>query len=75
MTAKRPPMISIQMYEGVWYRLDSPDVTECCDCSLIHITEYMFENGRMFWKSRTDKRATKLKREQNGIILSKRKAV
>jgi hypothetical protein len=28
----------IQMHEGTWYKLDSPDVTECCDCGLVHHT-------------------------------------
>jgi hypothetical protein len=62
-----PP--SIQMEPGKWYRLDSPETTECCDCSLIHHTEYMFEGGRLFWRSTVDRAATKIKRQENGITI------
>ena len=58
---------SIQMEPGKWYRLDSPEITECCDCSLVHHTEYMFEGGRMFWRSVVDKKATAAARKRNGI--------
>ena len=62
---------SIQMEPGKWYRLDSPEMTECCDCSLIHVTEYKFENGRMLWRSKVDRKATNIKRRENGIKLTK----
>jgi hypothetical protein len=62
---------SIQMEPGKWYRLDSPEMTECCDCSLIHVTEYKFENGRMLWRSKVDRKATNVKRRENGIKLTK----
>jgi len=57
----------IQMQENVWYRLDSPEVTECCDCGLVHHTEYMFENGRIFWRAIVDKKATAAARKAAGI--------
>jgi hypothetical protein len=72
---KTAPLLSIQMEAGKWYRLDSPEITECCDCSLVHVTEYMFENGRMFWRSHTDKKATRAKRRENGITLLKCKPI
>ena len=65
------PLISVQMEEGKWYRLDSPEITECCDCSLIHITEYMFENGRLLWRAKVDRKATRAKRKENGIKIVK----
>lgn len=63
---KLPPVHpkSIQMYEGSWYRLDSPEITECCDCGLVHHTEYMFKNGRMFWRSAADPKATQAARKR-----------
>ena len=64
-------MHSIQMEPGKWYRLNSPEITECCDCSLIHVTEYMIEDGRLFWRSKVDRRATRLKRKENGIKIVK----
>jgi len=68
---RKKPLISVQMEEGKWYRLDSPEITECCDCSLIHITEYMFENGRMFWRSKVDRAGTRQKRKENSITIHK----
>jgi hypothetical protein len=59
------------MVENTWYRLDSPDITECCDCGLVHHTEYMFENGRMFWRAQVDKKATKAARKKQGIKIVK----
>lgn len=61
------------MEPGKWYRLDSPELTECCGCSLVHSTEYRFEGGRMFWRSKVDKRATTAKRKENGITIVKSK--
>ena len=61
----------IQMYEGTWYRLDSPEITECCACGLVHHTEYMFENGRMLWRSKTDPKATRAARKRLGIKIVK----
>jgi hypothetical protein len=65
------PIISIQTEPGKWYRLDSPELTECCGCSLIHSTEYRFDKGRMFWRSKVDYRATRQKRKENGISIVK----
>lgn len=67
----RKPIISIQTEPGKWYRLDSPELTECCSCSLVHSTEYKFEKGRMFWRAKVDPRATREKRKENGITISK----
>lgn len=61
------PLISIQMEPGKWYRLDSPEITECCECSLVHVTEYMLEGGKLFWRSKIDKGATKAKRKENRL--------
>ena len=62
---------SIQMTENTWYRLDSPEVTECCDCGLVHHTEYMMEGGRLFWRAVVDKKATAAARKLQGIKVIK----
>jgi len=64
----------IQMQENVWYRLDSPDITECCDCGLVHHTEYMFEKGRMFWRAMVNQKATRTARQKQGIKIVKTKS-
>lgn len=61
----------IQMHEGTWYKLDSPDVTECCDCGLVHHTEYMFEGGRLFWRASVDRIATRAARKRAGVRVVK----
>lgn len=67
-----PPVAGIiQMVENTWYKLDSPEVTECCDCGLVHHTEYMMENGHMFWRSVVDKKATAAARKLAGIKVIK----
>ena len=59
------------MEEGKWYRLDSPEITECCDCGLTHHTEYMFEKGRMLWRGKVDVKATRAARKRLGIKIVK----
>ncbi len=63
----------IQMHENVWYLLGSPEITECCDCGLVHHTEYMFENGRIFWRAIVDKKATAAARKAAGIKVTRDK--
>lgn len=69
--ALTPVSGSIQMVENTWYRLDSPEITECCECALVHHTEYMFEKGRMFWRAHVDKKATAAARKKLGIKVIK----
>lgn len=61
----------IQMYEGAWYALRNPDLTECCDCGLVHNTEYKIDGMRIFWKAKVDKRATTAARKRHGIKITK----
>lgn len=73
MRKKLPPVhaLPIQMVEDTWYKLDSPEITECCDCGLIHHTEYMMQGGRMFWRAVTDPKATRAARKRHGIVITK----
>lgn len=78
-TKKNPVKIdltgSIQMFEGQWYRagLRSPEVTECCSCGLVHITEYKVIDGKLFWRAGVDQEATDAAREREGISLRRKK--
>ena len=49
---------TIQIEPDKWYRVNSPEVTECCDCSLVHVTEYMLSNGTLFFRTKVNRRAT-----------------
>ena len=64
--------ISTQIEPGKWYRLDSPETSECCDCGMTHVTEYKFEHGRMFFKTRVDRRTTNQKRKEYGITITRK---
>ncbi|MDE2098504.1 MAG: hypothetical protein KGL39_14720 [Patescibacteria group bacterium] len=73
---KRLPKVDItpiQMHENRWYRLDSPEITECCDCGLVHHTEYMLSKGRLFWRSVVDRKATRAARARDGIKIVRAK--
>ncbi len=62
------PMPYQQMVEGVWYALQHDiEVTECCDCGLVHETEYKFERGRLWWRSKVNPQATAAARLKAGI--------
>jgi hypothetical protein len=62
---------SIQMEPRKWYKLDSPEVTECCDCGLVHETEFMLQGGRIFWRSITNAKATEAARKKHGIKITR----
>lgn len=66
---------SIQVEEGKWYLLDNPECMECCDCSLVHHTEFKLIGSRIFWRTTTDAGATAIKRRENGIKVVKAKSV
>ena len=63
--------IPIPTEEGKWYTLRTPEITECCDCGMVHHTEYMLENGRLYWRSKVDDKATKAARKRLGIKIGK----
>lgn len=70
---KIPPTVdssgTMQIEPGKWYRMDSPEITECCDCGLVHITEYAFEKGRFLFRTRVNRRATRAARQRDGITV------
>lgn len=60
-----------QMVEGVWYALRNPDLSECCDCGLVHHTEFKIDGINIFWRSKIDRRKTRLARKLHGITVTK----
>lgn len=62
----------IQMQEGVWYAVQHDiELTECCDCGLVHRTYWKVERGRIYWRAAVDHRLTKKARERDGVVVSK----
>lgn len=68
---RRKKQRPIQMYEGVWYAFRNPDLTECCDCGLVHNTEFKVDGTHMLWRAKVDKRATNRARKRDGITVTK----
>lgn len=66
--------ISVQVEEGIWYALDNPMAEECCDCGLVHHTDFKLDGGRMFFRTRRDEAATAIKRRENGVKVVKTKS-
>lgn len=64
---------AVEVTEGVWYALDNPEVMECCDCSLVHRTEFKLEGSRIFWRTVTDPRRTRTQRKLHGIVVTRKK--
>lgn len=69
MSRKR--LVSVQVQEGRWYALGAFDHDECCDCSLIHKTEYRLDKGRLFFRTWRDDAATKRARRALGITVTR----
>jgi hypothetical protein len=69
---KTPTKNYIQMTEGVWYAVQHDiELTECCDCGLVHRTYWKVERGRIYWRAAVDQRLTKKARERSGITINK----
>lgn len=48
-----------QMRPGVWYALQHDiEVTECCDCGMVHETHYKLDRGRIWWRTKVNHQAT-----------------
>jgi hypothetical protein len=70
--AKRKEFKPTHIEPGKWYVLDNPEETECCDCSLVHITEYKFDNKmRVIFRTRRDDKQTAIQREKYKIIVTR----
>lgn len=64
---RKPRYVSIQIEENVWHALIDYDRSECCDCCLVHREEFKLESGRIFWRTRVDRRQTAIQRKKYGI--------
>lgn len=64
---KRKPYKPVQVIEGVWYALMDEQTSECCDCGLVHETEWKVEKGRLFYRTKVNRRLTTASRRASGI--------
>lgn len=55
----RKPSGYLQIVEGEWIEpVKTGFVHQCCDCALVHVTDYAIESGRVQFKLRIDRRRT-----------------
>lgn len=60
----------VHMWDDSFY-LDKFTKHECCDCSLVHDTDYKVENGRIFTRWRRNDKETKVQRKKLGIKVTR----
>lgn len=63
---------AVQVVEDTWYVLDNPGADECCDCGLVHRTEFKLEGDRIYWRTKRDDKQTAVQRKLRGIKLSEK---
>lgn len=64
---------TVQIKEGVWYRMGDYDRTECCDCGLIHIETFKIEKGAIWFKTLRDDKTTAQRRKELGLKVTRSK--
>ena len=61
MAAKKKDVEPVQIIDGKWYAIafgKAPFTEECCDCGLVHVTDFKVENGRFWIRYRRDAKRT-----------------
>jgi hypothetical protein len=49
----------MQIHDGEWIEpIRRGFIHQCCDCALVHVTDYAVEGGRVQFKTRVDRRLT-----------------
>ena len=71
MAKRKDKYIPIQIEDGKWYRVKGYTHSECCDCALAHIEEYRLVDGHLEWRASRDDKATKARRKELGIKVSR----
>ena len=54
-----------------WQKLHAVEIITCCDCGLAHQFEFRNGKGKLEWRAKRHKQATKLGREKYKIIIVK----
>ncbi len=48
-----------QLQDGEWVRpVRRGLVDQCCDCGLVHVIDYVIEDGVLYFRARRDRRLT-----------------
>jgi hypothetical protein len=61
-----------QIEPSKWYAIQHDiEVTECCDCGMVHETEWKLERGRIWWRTKVNYQATAAARKKSGVKIVK----
>lgn len=60
----------IQRYDGEWVDVTNGQLLACCDCGLIHDTEYALLDGRILKRAFRDRRETAHRRMRKDVKAS-----
>lgn len=64
----------IQINDGSWYVLANFSRDICCDCGLVHDTDFKLDNGRIMFRTRVNVKATDAQRKEHGITITRSKS-
>lgn len=67
---KKPRVV--QVWSGSWYSVGTFVQDICCDCGLVHDTEFKVENGRIMFRHVVNRRATDAERAKHGITIKRK---
>ncbi len=60
----------IQRHDGEWVDVTDGQLLACCDCGLVHETEYAVLDNRILKRAFRDKRSTADRRKRNDVKAS-----
>ena len=60
----------IQRHDGEWVDVTEGQLLACCDCGLVHDTEYAVLDGRILKRAFRDKRETAYRRMRKDVKAS-----
>ena len=67
---RKAPIEPVQIIDGKWYAIafgQAPFTEECCDCGLVHVTDFKVENGRFWIRYRRDAKRTAAARAKRAV--------
>ena len=62
--------VYIQRFDGEWVDVTNGQLLACCDCGLVHDTEYAVLDGRILKRAFRDRKETGYRRMQNNVRAS-----
>ena len=61
------PQEYIQRHDGEWVDVTDGQLLACCDCGLVHETEYAILDGRILKRAFRDRRCTANRRKKLSV--------